>query len=262
LNDLYMLKNYAKAWTPLREKNIKLVVYAPLDGVIGPAKDHDPAYIKDWFWPDDLVLYNQWAMQEVGTAIEKFRTQHSKEALSIPRLHAIPHGVDRKVFYPPADSAAPCLPAGRQKKLKQELFDIPGAAETIFILNANRYNERKDIETTIAAFAKALPHFQRPACLVLHTPNTDPRLKVNLEKAIAESGCGSSILLNPLGEDYSNDETLRKLYQACSIGINTSLGEGWGGSHGTGRIMERGGHTCSQSRTGTTTHQSFRDVCK
>ncbi len=216
LNDLYILKNYAKAWTSLREKNTRLVVYAPLDGTIT-----DPASIKDCSWPDDLVLYNQWALQSFGSAQDIFGSAQDIETFAAPRLHAINHGVDRHVFYPPADAA-------EQKRLKQELFDIPGAADTIFILNANRYNERKDIETTIAAFAGALPHFKRPARLCLHTPHTDPQLKTTLETVIANSGCGSTILLNPLGEEYTNDSSLVKLFQACSIGINTSLGEGWG----------------------------------
>ncbi|HEV7780326.1 MAG TPA: glycosyltransferase [Chitinophagaceae bacterium] len=235
LNDLFMLKNYEKAWIPLREKNIRLVVYAPLDGdVILPVPAILPSgsLSKDCSWPDDLALYNQWALGQIKPAMQfdsaasfdsaqgnSEMTPHSVHRKT-PRLHAIGHGVGRQLFSPGN--------VAEQKELKQELFNVPDAANSIFILNANRYNERKDIETTITAFAAAFPLFQKPAYLCLHTPNTDPQLKQKLEAAVANSGCHGNILLNPLGEEYSNDDNLVKLYRACSIGINTSLGEGWG----------------------------------
>ncbi len=216
LNDFYLLKNYAQAWLPLKQNNIRLLAYVPLDGYIT-----DASGMADCFFLDELVLYNKWAMQEVQAAIENYLEQHSGEKIKTPTLSYVYHGTDTLIFKPAKNFT-------EQRKLKQGLFKVPNAAESIFILNANRYNERKDIESTIEAFANALPQFTKPAYLCLHTPNIPPHLKERLLTAIKNSGCQQNILLNPLGEDYVNDTILIKLYQASAIGINTSNGEGWG----------------------------------
>jgi glycosyltransferase involved in cell wall biosynthesis len=36
------------------------------------------------------------------------------------------------------------------------------------------------------------------------------------------------VVLNPLGEGIIDDDALNLLYNACDVGINTSMGEGWG----------------------------------
>ncbi|NOT50046.1 MAG: glycosyltransferase [Chitinophagaceae bacterium] len=216
LNDFYLLKNYAQAWLPLKQKGIRLLAYVPLDGCITHV-----SIVQDCFFLDDLVLYNQWALDEVQQAIAQFKQQRPGEEFTVPRLHYRYHGVDRKTFYPSAEKKQEGL-------LKEKLFKMNDAAESIFILNANRYNERKDIETTIEAFAKALPHFTKPACLCLHTPNLEPYIKEKLLAVIESSGAAKKILLNPLGDEYIDDAQLVNLYRACATGINTSLGEGWG----------------------------------
>lgn len=216
LNDFYLLKNYRKVWLPLKQEGLRLLAYVPLDGEIV-----DISIIRDCLFLDEMVLYNEWALAEVRTAMEKFLTEQPLEKESLPRLSFRYHGVDTSVFYPSPGQ-------DETIRLKQKLFKVADAEESIFILNANRYNERKDIERTVAAFAEALPGFQKPVYLCLHTPNLQPHLKERLCTLINDSGCGERILLNPLGEEYIADERLVNLYQACAIGVNTSFGEGWG----------------------------------
>lgn len=214
LNDFYLLRNYEFAWRRLKETGVRLLAYVPVDGEIT-----DFSIVQEAFFLDNLVLYNQWAKDEVVSAFEKFHP--SERTADLPALNFIYHGVDRRSFYPlPEHQSLP--------ELKKELFNVKDAAESIFILNANRYNERKDIATTIHAFAQARDSFNKSAYLCLHTPNLKPDLRQQLEMLISNSGCEEWILLNPLGENYVDDTMLRKLYQACAIGINTSLGEGWG----------------------------------
>jgi glycosyltransferase involved in cell wall biosynthesis len=124
----------------------------------------------------------------------------------LPRLHTIYHGVDTDFFY---------------KKKKEPNGPVR-------ILNANRFNERKDIDATLKGFALALPAFNRPACLYLHMPRLDSMQKQTIEKKINDLGLSKNVFLNPLGNEYSSEEDLRTLYQSCQAGINTSLGEGWG----------------------------------
>jgi D-inositol-3-phosphate glycosyltransferase len=216
LNDFYMLKNYRKAWEPLKQQQTRLVAYVPLDGYI-----IDNNITADCFFLDELVLYHNDALQDVKKAIRICLKKQIPEGCSVPQLSYRYHGVDSTTFHLPS-------PADQQVCLKEKLFNVPDAGESIYILNANRFNERKDIATTITAFAKALPHFNKPAYLCLHTPNLSPLIKPALETLIENSGCKKNILLNPLGENYITDAELAQLYQACAIGVNTSFGEGWG----------------------------------
>jgi D-inositol-3-phosphate glycosyltransferase len=214
LTDFYLLKNYQRPLEPLKEKNIQLVAYVPVDGYFT-----DTVMAGQCLFLDKLVLYNQWAMEEVKGALEEYTAVNPAIADAQPQLSYIYHGTDTTTF----------TAAGKDKQaLKQQLFAVPGVAGSIFILNANRYNERKDIEASITAFAKAWPLFNTSTYLCLHTPNLQPELYTALLRLIAESGCSEKIILNPLGDTYCTNDQLAALYTACDIGINTSHGEGWG----------------------------------
>jgi len=93
LNDFYLLKNYGYVWLPLKQQGIRLVAYVPLDGDI-----IDVSLMKDCFFLDDMVLYNQWAMLETATAIQKFNEENPDEKFIAPQLHYRYHGVDTKTF--------------------------------------------------------------------------------------------------------------------------------------------------------------------
>ncbi|MCX6317624.1 MAG: glycosyltransferase [Bacteroidetes bacterium] len=213
LNDLYMLRNYRHEWEPLKQRNIKLIAYLPLDG--------DIVYediMADALFFDQLVWYNEWASEQASQAIQRFQPGMSGV---MEKYNAfIYHGVDTEFFS--------SVSVDGQQALKEKLFRVPDVAEAVFILNANRYNERKDIETTIAGFVRASASFEKPAYLCLHTPGIDPARLDALQKKIDATPVAGRILLNPLGTAYITNELLRDLYRACEIGINTSLGEGWG----------------------------------
>lgn len=212
LNDMYMLRNYSHTWKKLKGSNILLAGYIPLDGDIT-----DENIIADALFLDRLILYSEWAKEQTGNAISRYLRTHT--GLQPPQTEYIYHGVDTS-FFTPADEAA--------RQLKEKLFDVPDAGNAIFILNANRYNPRKDIECTLSGFAKALPHFTRPVYLCLHTPGVAIDALAALGEKIQQSPAAEAVLFNPLGPGYCSNETLRELYRACEIGVNTSVGEGWG----------------------------------
>lgn len=214
LTDLYLLKNYQQAWLTLKEAGTRLLAYVPLDGEIT-----EPAIVGDALFLDELVMYAAWAAGQVKAAGERYWSQNKET--SVPHISYIFHGIDVHAF-------SPLHNPDEQKALKKEIFLKQDAENSIFILNANRYNERKDIESTIIAFAKSLPRCHKPVYLCLHTPNLPARIKEQLYSIIEKSGCSERIILNPLGEEYISESDLVKLYRACSIGINTSVGEGWG----------------------------------
>ncbi len=216
LNDFFMLKNYAAAWTPLKKRGIKLVAYVPMDGSFIVENE-----VKDAFFLDELVLYHQGAVNDIRSTINKYFDHHPEERNKIPKLTSCYHGIDLRLFSPPPSSED-------KMELKKKLFPVDEAEGAVFMLNANRYNERKNLKATIDAFVLAKPACKVPVFLVLHTPNMNEVKTKEIQKLINESGYSDFILLNPVGEQYCDDSTLADLYRACDIGINTSYGEGWG----------------------------------
>ena len=52
--------------------------------------------------------------------------------------------------------------------------------------------------------------------------------KEQIESLIRRSRLEDRAQLNPLGPGVASDQALNLLYNACDVGINTSMGEGWG----------------------------------
>jgi FkbM family methyltransferase len=143
------------------------------------------------------------------------------------KIKILPHGFDTDKFFP-----IDILEARKQFNFSQDDF---------IILNSNRNSYRKSIDKTIDAFIK-----------FLSVKNSDKRIKLFLnldtdEKNVFNSynvfnqleiAClrnnlnysnviNNHIYINGSRENFS-DETLNLLYNACDIGINTCIGEGFG----------------------------------
>ena len=216
LNDYYVLKNYGQAFKKLPPGKIRTIAYVPFDGKIT-----DPILMKECFFLDDLVVFHENILEEVQEKIFQLAASEQKPFDQLPTLHCRYHGVDFQKFYP---SPSP----DNLESLKQDIFHVSDAAVSLFILNANRFDPRKNIEASLDAFDQAYPSFEKSVYLCLHTPNLNAANKKQLQKLIANKKNCHRIILNPFGESFVDDSKLRGLYQACAIGVNTSLGEGWG----------------------------------
>ena len=209
LNDFWMIKNYQFPFSSLIPE-VKTMAYIPLDGDID-----DATHIEGALWLDEIVLYNQHAYREVTQALDNLNHNGLEDR---PYIRVIPHGVDYETFREFSSSQA-----------KSEIFhDLPDSKESLFILNANRYVKRKDLEKTLEIYAQSLPLFSLNTYLVLHLPNTPIADKEEILQYIAQLKISEKVIINPLGEEYVEDKELNLLYNACEIGINTSMGEGWG----------------------------------
>lgn len=207
LNDIYILKNYLICKL---NKQWRIVAYTPLDGYIKSAD-----YIDQLYFIDDLVLYSEWAKIELSDAIKKYQSEY----LFPNRLYSIPHGIDSEHFYPIQNT--------KVKVLKAKIFG-ENASEHLFILNANRFNERKDLPSTIEAYSIAKNSFNIPVKLCLHCPGLHETQQSSLNGLIEKFDLADDCIVNPLGDQFVGNRELNELYNACEIGINTSMGEGWG----------------------------------
>lgn len=143
------------------------------------------------------------------------------------KIKIFPHGFDEKVFF------------HVDKITARKFFDF--SPEDFVILNSNRNNYRKNIDKTIDAFI-----------IFLKIKNLDKKIKLFLnmnldEKTVSTNydivnqikiSCmkndldpelilNNNIFINRSDCSYS-DEMLNYLYNACDIGINTCIGEGFG----------------------------------
>jgi len=97
------------------------------------------------------------------------------------------------------------------------------------VLNANRPAARKRVDITIEAFAKFAEGKPPGVRLCLHHAITEEDTGELLALA-HKLGIADRLLYNPLSPEGGalTEDDLALLYSACDVGINTSMGEGWG----------------------------------
>jgi glycosyltransferase involved in cell wall biosynthesis len=208
LNDFWMLKNYQRVFND-PDLKVQKIAYVPLDGQV-----HEADTILGCEFVDHLVMYTQFAKAETTKAFSQLINEGKITA--IPQLHIINHGVDLSSF----------------RKLKREVKSkiFPQLSkDSIVVLNANRYTERKGIPLTLEAFTRSIKSVSTPIYLCLHTPGIEREHLKELHGHINRLEISERVIINPLsGNNYVNDNALNELYNACDIGLNTTYGEGWG----------------------------------
>ena len=140
------------------------------------------------------------------------------------KLFVVPHGIDTTIFKPVYQ------PFAKQM--------IGFKEDDFIILNTNRNCYRKAIDITVEAFIKFLKKYEYDDKLKLflnmdspaeHGYNILDLIKVmsmkndaDFDKIIAKH------IFTKNSMKYFSDEKLNELYNACDVGINTCVGEGFG----------------------------------
>ena len=141
-----------------------------------------------------------------------------------PAMHVVPHGLAPAAFGPslPADSRARADARARLWPGRPEL------ASAFVILNANRNTGRKRIDRTLAGFAGLVRARHDNAWLILHMGRRD----TGIDTLATARGLGVAdrVICTASGDDHpdADDATLRLLYAAADVGVNTADGESWG----------------------------------
>src|SRR5207247_2209764 len=166
---------------------------------------------------DRIVAYTHFARAEFEGAFRRLREKQAGR--DFPAVDVIPHGVDRDRFHPLADRA----------QAKRRVFgDRPDAGESFVVLNASRPDKRKRVDLTVRGFAMFAAGKPANVRLCLHHPIMGGAAEPELGPVIRECGLGERVSVNPLGSEIVGDDELNLLYNACDVGINTAMGEGWG----------------------------------
>lgn len=196
---------------------VPTILYTPLATDLTDA----PA-ISRVFDADRLVLYTESSLALLG----EFARSHAIERTS--PISVLPHGVDGVSFYPLGAPDSPGALRRVRHAGRAGIFpDRPELKDAFIVLNANRNTYRKRLDITMKAFARFAA--QKPdAYLCLHTGLRDQG--VDVLQLAHELGIAARLLLTADGNGHPSFDAaqLNLLYNACDVGVNTALAEGWG----------------------------------
>ena len=212
LNDLWYLKHYSEQLGPIRG-SVPMLGYLPLDGRIGRIDAVDGL---EGF--TSLTTYTQSAARDLTDAL---RASGSAMCVEVAG-----HGVDLKSFAPAAEIVAADYAVDARMRLAQRYFDLPEPA--VVVLNASRPDPRKRIDLTLAGFAEFARDKPANVFLCLHHAIASDSFVQPLRDQARALGIQERILWSPSAPGPIEDGALNRLYNACAVGINTALGEGFG----------------------------------
>jgi glycosyltransferase involved in cell wall biosynthesis len=207
INDPWVISMYLQELQKQKIKDIPpIIVYFPVD-----AREHSPSFYAQFDLVKKVCVYTQFG-KEVILATQSPNITEEK-------IHIVPHGISTKTFYPINSTFA-----------KQTLYPKDRTEEfldSFIIFNGNRNQPRKRIDITMWAFRE----FQKnkpDVKLYLHMGVLD--MGVNIAELAARYGFDNKLILSTMENRIPSvpDEKLNIIYNATDVGINTSLGEGWG----------------------------------
>lgn len=221
MHDIWLFDYYLRHLGPYRDR-LKIATYIPLDGRIVNEADAAPLV-----QADRVIAYTQFGRGQFEDAFRRLRD--AGKASDVPAVEIIPHGIDPQRFFPFPELRRADFDAAARAGAKQRVFgDRPDHHESFVVLNASRLDVRKRVELTVEGFARFAAGKPPSVRLCLHHAIMDDESEQQLIALIRQCGIADRVWLNPFGSRVVDDEDLNWLYNACDVGINTSMGEGWG----------------------------------
>lgn len=190
----------------------EIILYLPIEG--NPIAN---TFIELLVHTDKCIVYTEFHKNKLE-ALGKQYCGHK----TLGQIHVLFHSVDYGSFYPLMNEH--CLRRAFARKL---FFGDDQYTDRFIVLNANKSGDRKSLDVTIkgfVAFAKERPD----TLLILHSDIPENDHENDLIKLINESGLSCQILMSSIKKNALSVEQLNLLYNACDVGINTAMGEGWG----------------------------------
>lgn len=207
LNDTWIINKYLEELKklPKEVKLPKIIVYFPVD-----SEEHDVEWYKNFDIVSEVVTYTEFGRRVINKLMPEMK------------VHVIPHGVDTSVFFKAFENrqlARAALFGGAKKDL----------LDAFIVLNANRNQPRKRLDVTIKGFSEFIKDKPKENIrLYMHSGVRDS--SIDIPKITERYHVNNRLIvtnLNP-GIQVVPDNKLNVIYNSCDVGINTSMGEGWG----------------------------------
>jgi glycosyltransferase involved in cell wall biosynthesis len=217
LNDIWVQHAYLRELRKMTGPP-PVVLYCPVDG--GPI---DAEGIEPLAGVRRCVAYTEFGRGVIEAAAAMQRAKDP--SFDFPAVEIIPHGVDAETFRP-LDA-----PEGVASRLQARRMLFPGMSdleERFIVLNANRNQPRKRIDTTLRGFALFAEGKPPHVNLFLHMGVED--VGWNVVQLARRYGVEDRVLMSSLSKVIQgvSARQLNLVYNACDVGLNTSTAEGWG----------------------------------
>lgn len=208
LNDAWVADVFVgKIYDIYNNKDIpKIVSYTPVD-----AEDHNPEWYRN-LAKGLIVAYTKFGKKVIDKAL--LEIPHDRE------VKVITHGVDTNLFYKYDEDKA---------LIKSRLYpDKDDFLDSFVVLNGNRNQPRKRLDITMKAFALFAKGKPDNVKLLMHCGVTDSHINVVL--LAKRLGIEQRLILTSLnsGVRTVTNKKLNLIYNSADVGVNTSLGEGFG----------------------------------
>lgn len=216
LNDIWVQHAYLRELRKLKDAP-PVVLYCPVDG--GPL---DAEGVEPLRGVRRCVAYTEFGRGVIEAAVAAQRMKDPY--FDFPAVEIIPHGVDTETFRPLAAEGI-----SQRLHARQLLFKgLDDLADRFIVLNANRNQPRKRIDTTIRGFALFARDKPPSVNLFLHMGVED--VGWNVVRLARRYGVEDRVLMSSLNKVMQtvSAQQLNRVYNACDVGLNTSSAEGWG----------------------------------
>jgi len=204
LNDAWIINQYLEAIKKSVTTRLPgIVVYFPVD-----SKDHDA----DWYRNFDIV-HKAVTYTEFGRSVV-----NDGKCVPDMKIDVIPHGINQEVFYKKYTN---------RKDAKKNLLAKSNKPDSFIFLSANRNQPRKKLDVTMEGF-KIFAENKNDVLLHMHCGVRDA--SIDVPKLSIRLGIDNKLILTNLGTGVQTvpDEALNNIYNSSDVGLNSSMGEGWG----------------------------------
>jgi D-inositol-3-phosphate glycosyltransferase len=218
INDLWFIPAFLAALqrSPHRDK---VAVYLPIDGEL-----LEPRRIGVLKSIDAVAVYTEFGRRVVVEALAAERVRQPV----LPLIEVIPHGISTDIFRPMFTADTASSRHGDRAEARRALLGDDAHIGGFWILNANKNSRRKRLDLTIIGFALFARDKPPNVRLYLHAGRRDTG--PDLQRLARNLQLGERLILTA-DTYYHPDvspERLNMIYNACDVGVNTSIGEGWG----------------------------------
>lgn len=203
LNDIWVIDKYLIELKKLEKELPPIIIYFPVDSTeLSP----------DWFNNMDMVTYIN-----VYTEFGKREVLKCSPTL---KVNVIPHGVDTEKFYK--------IDLPKREVKKQVFPDREDFLDSFIVLNANRNQPRKRADLTLQGFSLFAENKPENVKLYMHCGIKDVGYDIIRLSYRYKIDTRLIITSTTQGVQRIPETKLNLIYNATDVGLNTSVGEGWG----------------------------------
>jgi glycosyltransferase involved in cell wall biosynthesis len=208
LNDVWVIHKYLKAIKEQVKKALpKIVAYFPVDAV-----EHNSEWYSNFDIVSQAVTYTnfgQWVVRDANPILD---------------VMVIPHGVDTSKFFQIEEKRSDY----KNKFFAPYVEKAGDMSDSFVVLNVNRNQPRKRLDITMKGFAKFAQNKPKNVKLYMHCGIVDSA--INVDTLSNRYGIADRLIVSSVkrGVQRVPDSRLNEIYNVGDVGINTSMGEGWG----------------------------------